>query len=297
MKKILGILCLALLPMSVWAQDDSAELTQEEYEQLVEQFVASLDRKTGTVELQDGIATLEVPDSFYYLDAQDADRVLVELWGNPEGGTLGMLFPADVSPADNHAWGVTIEYEEEGYVSDEGADSIDYDELLAEMQRDSKEISEYRVENGYEPIRLVGWAAPPHYEPTSHKLYWAKELQFGEDATHTLNYNIRVLGRKGVLVLNFIAGMDQLPAIESNLDTVLALADFNEGSRYSDFDPSVDKMAAYGLGGLVAGKVLAKTGILAAVFIFLKKFGILIVAGIGGLFAKLFKRKRAAAEE
>lgn len=297
MKTILGILCLALLPISVWAQDDSSELTQEEYDQLVEQFVASLERQTGAIELENGIATLNVPDSFYYLDAEDADRVLMDLWGNPEGGTLGMLFPANVSPADDNAWGVTIEYEEEGYVSDEDADSIDYDELLVEMQRDATEASDYRVENGYEPIRLVGWAAPPHYDQASHKLYWAKELQFGENEAHTLNYNIRVLGREGVLVLNFIAGMEQLPAIESNLDTVLALADFNEGSRYSDFDPSLDKVAAYGLGGLVAGKVLAKTGMLAAAFIFLKKFGVIILVGIGSLFGRLFKRKQATAEQ
>ena len=34
----------------------------------------------------------------------------------------------------------------------------------------------------------------------------------------------------------------------------------------------MDKIAAYGIGGLVAGKVLAKTGMLAVGLIFLKKF-------------------------
>jgi uncharacterized membrane-anchored protein len=36
-------------------------------------------------------------------------------------------------------------------------------------------------------------------------MYWAKEINFGGDSENTLNYNIRVLGRKGVLLLNFIA--------------------------------------------------------------------------------------------
>jgi uncharacterized membrane-anchored protein len=36
---------------------------------------------------------------------------------------------------------------------------------------------------------------------------WAKEIRFGDREENTLNYNVRVLGRKCVLVLDFIAGM------------------------------------------------------------------------------------------
>ncbi len=118
-------------------------------------------------------------------------------------------------------------------------------------------------------------------------MYWAQEIKFGADEVNTLNYNIRVLGRKGVLVLNFIAAMDQKQLIESKLDSVLALAEFDQGSTYSDFDSSTDKMAAYGLGALVAGKVAAKTGFLAAALIFLKKFGLVLVVGVGAFFKKL----------
>ena len=44
----------------------------------------------------------------------------------------------------------------------------------------------------------------------------------------------------------------------------------------------MDKVAAYGIGGLVAGKVMAKAGLFAAALIFLKKFGVLIVRGHEG---------------
>jgi uncharacterized membrane-anchored protein len=106
-----------------------------------------------------------------------------------------------------------------------------------------------------------------------------------------LNYNIRVLGRKGVLILNFIAGMSQKEIIDSKLDTVLSMAEFDQGSRYEDFDPDIDTVAAYGLGALVAGKVAVKTGLLAAALLFLKKFGVIVVAGVAGVFGKIFKRK------
>jgi uncharacterized membrane-anchored protein len=45
------------------------------------------------------------------------------------------------------------------------------------------------------------------------------------------------------------------------------------------------------LGALITGKVLAKTGFLAMLVIFLKKFGVFIVIGIGALLKGLFSRK------
>jgi len=257
----------------------------------------SLTPRQGAIELPNGVATLDVPESFYYLGPEDAETVLVDVWGNPEGAgmsTLGMLFPSEWTPFDAAAWAVTIEYVEDGYVSDEDADEIDYDQLLGELKADTRQSSQWRVENGYEPIELVGWAAEPFYDADAHKLHWAQELKFGEQEMNTLNYNIRVLGRRGVLVLNFIAGMDQQAVIDERLEDVLAIAEFNAGSRYDEFDPSIDKVAAYGLGGLVAGKVLAKTGLLAAALIFLKKFGVVIVAAVGALFVKLFRGRKTA---
>ena len=43
-------------------------------------------------------------------------------------------------------------------------------------------------------------------------------------------------------------------------------------ATYSEFNPDIDTVAAYGIGGLIAGKVLAKAGVLAAGLVLLKKF-------------------------
>jgi len=287
---------LLLLSLSFTTHADepdaaAAESEEDQYMAWAMNLWSSLDRKTGDVQLPGAAATLHVPDTFYYLNPEDAEKVLVEVWGNPPGqDTLGMLFPADMTPFDDGSWAVTIEYEEDGYVSDEDADSLDYTDLLKQMKKDTAEASKERVKQGYETIELVGWASPPFYEKDSHKLHWAKELKFGEAPDHTLNYNIRVLGRKGVLVLNFIAGMEQKEVIDQNLDAVLAMAEFEQGSRYADFNPDMDKVAAYGLGALVAGKVLAKTGMLAMALVLLKKFGVYLVLGLGVLSRKLFRR-------
>ena len=76
------------------------------------------------------------------------------------------------------------------------------------------------------------------------------------------------------------------------MSTVLAIAEFDQGSRYSDFDPDIDDVAAYGIGALIAGKVIAKTGFLAMLIIFLKKFGIIIVIAIGAFAKSLFSSKK-----
>ncbi|MDH5324439.1 MAG: DUF2167 domain-containing protein [Gammaproteobacteria bacterium] len=293
------LLLLLFAPMGLCAENLSpsdtgnSDVSEEEKVVLWAKSVwDSLDRKTGVVELPNGVATLKVPDTFYYLNPSDAEKVLVEVWGNPPGSkTLGMLFPSMVTPFDNGAWAVTIEYEEDGYVSDEDADKLDYDELLAQMQDDAERASRERINQGYDSLELVGWAASPFYDKAEHKLFWAKELKFGSQAVNTLNYNIRILGRKGVLVLNFIAGMDQKAVIDKQLDTVLAMADFKPGQRYEEFNPELDKVAAYGIGALVAGNMLVKTGLLAAALMFFKKFGIFLVIGIGLLIPKLFRRK------
>jgi uncharacterized membrane-anchored protein len=292
--KLYFILLCCFVPPLLAQENAPSELSEQQYAEWSQALWASIERQTGEIQLANQVATLTVPESFYYLNKQDSKKVLEEIWGNPPGNRvalLGMLFPADTTPFDSDSWGVTIEYEQDGYVSDEDAADLNYDELLIQMQEDTALTSEARVEKGYVPIKLVGWAAKPYYDATSNKLHWAKEIQFGDAPVNTLNYNIRVLGRQGVLVLNFIAGMDQLPQISTNLDNVLAMAEFNQGSRYADFDPELDDVAAYGIGALVAGKVLAKTGLLAAAFLFLKKFGIILLVAVGTLVKKVFWRK------
>ncbi len=291
----------ALATAPVFPQLDEAELSLLEdnaqaYLRWENDFVRSLDYRDGYIELPGGVATLQVPENFYYLSPEDAERVLTEGWGNipSEVLSLGMLFPSRYHPLAAGSWGVTIDFEEEGYVSDKDAHKINYDDLLAEMQKDTRASSQWRVENGYDSLELVGWAAPPYYDEVGKKLHWAQTLLFGDAETATLNYNVRVLGRKGVLLMNFIASADQLAEVEQGLPSVLAMPSFTAGNTYAEFDPKMDKIAAYGIGGLIAGKVIAKTGLFAVAFVFLKKFGIFLVVGAGALLRKVFGSKKEA---
>ena len=150
-----------------------------------------------------------------------------------------------------------------------------------------------RVEQGYDPAYLIGWASKPFYDKEHRILHWAKEIKFGDSAVvNTLNYNVRVLGRKGVLVLNAVASMSELPLVQQHVPDVLSIVKFSDGYKYEQYDSNVDKVAAYTIGGLVAGKVLAKVGIFAILAKFAKVIFAAIVAGAAAIWRFISGRKK-----
>ena len=274
MKNFIALLLCITLANASWANDkDSVTLFFDSLE-------ASFKYQHGQIILDDGIGTLNVPEGFRYLDAAQADYIIHDLWGNPHGqGTLGMIVPESIGITDERSWAFIITYEEMGYVKDDDAEEIDYAELLKEIQSDAAAANAERMKEGYESIAIIGWAAQPYYDKEKKVLHWAKEIKFGETEGTTLNYNVRILGRKGVLVLNAVASMMELPDVQKNIQPVLASFTYADGNKYADFNPDLDDVAAWTIGGLVAGKVLAKAGIFALLLKNLK----LIALAIGGL--------------
>lgn len=277
-------LAISLLATSAMA-DSYADLFPDfaaDTDPEVKEYVALQDKlnyQRGTVTIGNGLATLNLGQDYYYLDPKDADYVLTELWSNPPGvSSLGIVMPVTQQPMDPDGWAMVLEFDQIGYVSDADAESYDYDELLRQMQADAQASSVERVKDGYPTIELVGWAETPSYDSASHILYWAKELKFGDMEENSLNYNLRALGRKGVLVMNVVGQIDELPAIRAATPDILAMTSFTVGNRYSDFDASTDEVSAYGIGGLIAGGILAKkTGLLAVALLMLKKFWFILL--------------------
>jgi len=247
--------------------------------------------QTGKIALRDGIAAIHLPDGFRYLDPAGSETLLVGIWGNPpaESKLLGVIVPAKFDPLADESWCVVLDYQEDGYVKDHDAETINYDKLLKEMKEGTREASEERVKSGYSAIELVGWAAAPRYDKQNHKFHWAKELKFEGGEENTLNYNLRVLGRHGILVLNAVARMSQLAEIEKAAPEILGMVEFSEGHRYADYNASTDKLATYGLAALVAGGIAAKTGLLKGLFIAILAFKKFILIGIFAVVA-FFKK-------
>ncbi len=121
----------------------------------------ALHYQQGHITLPGGISELEVPRGMRYLDSAQSRTVLTQYWHNPDGSSLGMLFPANLSPLDETAWAYVIEYDPSGHVKDDDADDINYDDLLKEMRDDLVDANKERTAAGYSTVTLEGWASPP----------------------------------------------------------------------------------------------------------------------------------------
>jgi len=262
------------------AQTDQASANQK--------LLADLHYRDGDFALGSAHATVHVRRGFHYLDAADGRKVLEGLWGNPpDDSVLGLLVPDDIDLLGEHSWVVVLTYADDGHVADEDATSIDYDKMLKEMQADTLAANGEREKAGYQKVQLIGWAAPPRYDASSRKLHWAKELAFGDSAEHTLNYDIRVLGRAGYLSMNAVANVSDLELVQAGMGQVMAMTEFDEGQRYADFNSSTDKVAGYGLAALVGGAIAAKTGLFAKLLVMLLAAKKLVILGLIALAAGL----------
>jgi uncharacterized membrane-anchored protein len=254
--------------------------------------------RTGDIVLPNKVATLHLGEKYHYLDPAEANKLLM-VWGNPsDDSTQGAIIPAEVDPLEEGGWAVFLTYLDEGHVDDSDATKIDYDDLLKDMKEGVDDSNDARKQAGYPTMHLIKWAEPPRYDAATKKLYWAKELDFEGSEVHSLNYDVRVLGREGVLSMEAVARIDQLEQIRSDMRPLLAVADFNEGYRYAEFNAKTDRMAEYGLGALIAGGVAAKLGLFGKLFAMLlaaKKFILIALIALGGFVAKFFGKKKDAA--
>jgi uncharacterized membrane-anchored protein len=278
MKQKILLFLLSFMSLPVFSQKEKQEKVDSAFTQLVD-VLSSLKYEPAGSKIDLGTeGKIVVPKGFKFVNGKQSADILTKVWGNPPGNApLGMLFHENGSPVDSlNGWAFVIRYEEMGHIKDDDADEINYDDLLKDLKEETEESNKERKSIGYSTVSLLGWASAPFYDKSNKTLHWAKELLFEGEQEKTLNYDVRVLGRKGLFSLNAVGGMKDLPAIKPKINEVIASVNFNEGSRYSDFDPGLDQVAAVGIGGLVAGKVLAKAGF----FALLLKFWKIIAAGV-----------------
>lgn len=273
----------ALLLCAGFAHAQDADPAQNQKQDPVQSFVDSLAFRDGEIAVPEAHARLKLGEGFRYLEKADARRVLEDFWGNPADDTvLGMLVPASDPLGTDHSWAVILTWSDDGHVSDADAAEIDYTQLLADMQQETRDAAPALKEAGYPTAELVGWAQPPRYDAVGKRLHWAKHLQFEGQDGGTLNYDIRVLGREGYLSMNAVADVADLERVNAGMAEVLSMAEFDEGQRYADFNEDTDKTAAYGLAALVGGGLAAKSGLLAKLGLLLAKgWKLVFLAGIG----------------
>lgn len=236
---------------------------------------------------------IDLPEG-YALFEQPTAGELMERMGNPSRDGLVALVTKRESE-----WLVTVTYDDEGYVKDDDAAKLDAAELLDSIRQGTEAANRQRQKRGIPAVEVVGWDEPPAYHADVHHLVWAVH---GRSEGHEIvNFNTRVLGRRGVASLNLIDDPSNLTNSKPEAATLLAATTFKVGSRYQDFQANNDKVAEYGLAALIAGGAgaaalkVAKVGLLAkfggkliALLIAFKKVVIVAALGVVGFLQKLF---------
>jgi uncharacterized membrane-anchored protein len=281
-----AIMCAGVVPGSVSAQE---EQLSPEQQQMLERF-ASIQWTEGPTTARIGtMAEIQIPAGYQFTSANGA-QTLLELYGNPrDPGILGAIVPM----AEGASWTLIFKFDDIGYVKDADKESIDAEEILSSFQAGLPDMNEARRAVGAAECSGISWMEKPFYDPQTNNLTWALRLGFNDG--DSVNYDIRILGRRGVMEATLLDSPETYAKSIPDVKQVLTGFAFTSGEKYSEWQQG-DKIAAYGLTGLVAGGGLAmaaKTGLLGKLGVLLAKGGkaiILAVVVIFGAGVSIVKR-------
>lgn len=245
-------------------------------------FNRAIGVKNGPMDGDMGVASIRIPEGFTFTDGAGAKK-WAELTTNPVSGKeIGLVGPADGS------YLVLFEFDDVGYVKDDEKDDLDADALLESIKEAAVAFNEQRVSAGVPAMNVLGWEQAPKFNDQAKALEWCVRAESAGQPS--LNFNTRLLGRRGVVSVTLMFGGDVtfeqvLPAFR----TLIGGFSFKQGETYSEFK-SGDRVAAYGLAALIAGggvALAAKTGLLSKLGLLVAKGGKLIIIGVIGVFGAI----------
>jgi uncharacterized membrane-anchored protein len=228
------------------------------------------------------VAGVVVPAGHIFLDA-NSTRLFLKTRGEPVSGhEVGFL------TGTNQNWAALFIFDESGCVKDDEKDKLEADKLLESIKARAAQGNKARQRNGHPPVEVIGWELPPKYDSATHDLEWA--IRGVCEGRPVVNYNTRLLGRKGAMEVILVVAPQRLPEALPAFRKVLAGCSFQPGQTYAEYRPG-DKVANFGLGALVVGGAAVGEGKLGlpAWTAALLMVAVAIVAG-GALLRKLLTR-------
>jgi len=251
---IIALAGLVLAPCA-HAEQGNQSASQEQQDKEFQTKLRALHWVVGPSQVQvAGNSSLQVPAGYLFLDNTETAK-FEELTQNLSSGKEVMVAPRSLK------WMAYLDFSDEGMVKDD--DKIDADAILSSLKSGTEEENEERRSRGWDTWSVTGWAMRPAYNSTTKRLEWAI-LATNSAGEQGINFFTKILGRRGVTSVQLVASAADEPAAVPQLDQVLTGYTFNSGERYADWRPG-DKVATYGLTGLIVGGAVAaaaKTGLL-----------------------------------
>lgn len=239
-------------------------------------------------------AEVTIPQGYIFTGKEGTMRAM-KLMGNLlTNKEVGMIAPASLldPKSKDRPWFVVFEYDPIGYVKDDEKNNIDANSLLETFRENNRRANVTRAKEGLQTLEVAGWAVRPHYDQQTHNLEWGlelKEKQGEVDIGNTVNYEVRLLGRTGVMSSTLVLSREDLNTILPEFRKLLKSYEFKSGMRYAEFKQG-DKIAQYGLTALIGGgavAVAAKSGLLKHLW----KVLVAAAVGVGALLRRLWGRK------
>ncbi len=229
-------------------------------------------------------AQVKVPQGYVFAAGNDT-RMIMETMQNPTTGReLGFVAPS------GEDWYAVFEYDAVGFVKDDEKATLDANAILESIREGTAKGNDERRRRGWPTLTIIGWETPPRYNEQTNNLEWA--VRGESEGQPFVNYNTRLLGRGGVMEVTLVSVPASLADALPKFKPMLAGFEDLQGQKYAEFRQG-DKMAAYGLTGLIVGggvAAMAKGG----VFKWLWKVIVAVAVGAGALFKRIFSREKTA---
>lgn len=270
---------LALGAAGAWAQAKPNQAEMERFQRLE----ASIQWQSQGVGKLGTVGEIKIPQGCRFTGQQGA-AAYAELTQNiPNPSELGVL------ENDAGGWCMVFSYDDSGHVPDDEKGKLDAEAILAALRAGNDQANIERRRRGWSELTLAGWITPPAYDAETHHLVWALRCHTNEG--DSANQNTRILGRTGVMSAILVCSPERMDAVLPTAKKALADFQFTSGNKYAEWRAG-DKVAAYGLTGLITGGAVlgaAKLGLLAKLGTFIAKFAKVIIVGVLALGAGIWK--------
>ena len=230
--------------------------------------------------------SISIIKSEYYLDSWD-DINQYRWWNFGYGADSD-----EVAMIRGDDYTIYVSWIDDGYVKIEDWKNVNPKELLKSLNEISKSNEQWSKDNNISYSTDISWIYEPSLDQNKKVVNYSYKVKWS-DGIITMESKSLKLGKKGYIESAFVSKVDQNTNFTQKAESSKIFAEyieFGENFRHSDYK-SGDKVAAVGIGGLVAGtlgvKALAKAGAFAKLIPLLLKFGWLLLiplAFVGKLF-------------
>lgn len=232
--------------------------------------------KSGAVDLATSKSSVRLPTGYMMISDREARRFDFLTNAQEDPNTEAVVVNRQNSNL------VFFQYIDDGFITTDDWSDVDAAKMLNDIRDNTEQANAERRKQNLEELHVVRWLQQPTFDRPSNVVFWA--LLLTSTSGDLVNATALRLGRYGYEEQIWVTDLPAYKAGPDDQKAMLQAHSFNAGARYEDHLGN-DKMAGYGIASLVAvaaGAKLAKAAGLGVLLVLAKKFGIIILAALGG---------------